>query len=536
MKANSSSSRGFSFRSLPISLLTLLTATMLTTACGSNGSGPQSPTLQGNTNVTVLLSSTANDQLQKFYIGLTQITLTSRSGKKVPLLAEPAGTQQNTEFIHINGGAEPLITTSIPQDVYVGASVMVGQSAFSCVTLTPGGGLDTSIFAYGTNPGNAPATTVLVNLRSPITVSGSSMGLLFDLQVAQSATFSNCYNSIGTYSYSITPTFNLTPLAFASQATNTATGKVNEFEGQITAIAGGANSFSLTLPEGLGTIAVGSTARTAFQGISGFSSLAVGMFVDMDGAVQSDGSLLATRIAAYDPSAADVQVGPVLIVGGDPLNGQPSAWAFNRLSQGKDQMAVTWPYNVSSAAFQISGELNNLQALPFVPSFSASNIVAGQNVYISTRTFQSAGDPYTPASTVTLVPQTINGMVVGASAAGSFTEYTVSFAGYDLFPTLAVQQGQKTLLSNPGEVEVYVDNHTQQLNTQPLTSGSTLRFYGLVFNDSGVLRMDCAQVNDGVTATSQSSSGSAQVVGRSRVIRRLAGNGVHQIITTIAPQ
>jgi hypothetical protein len=28
--------------------------------------------------------------------------------------------------------------------------------------------------------------------------------------------------------------------------------------------------------------------------------------------------------------------------------------------------------------------------------------------------------------------------------------------------------------------------------------GSVVRFYGLVFNDNGMLRMDCAQVNDGV--------------------------------------
>jgi hypothetical protein len=32
-------------------------------------------------------------------------------------------------------------------------------------------------------------------------------------------------------------------------------------------------------------------------------------------------------------------------------------------------------------------------------------------------------------------------------------------------------------------------------------AGSTLRFYGLVFNDQGVLRMDCAQINDGVPLT-----------------------------------
>jgi hypothetical protein len=39
---------------------------------------------------------------------------------------------------------------------------------------------------------------------------------------------------------------------------------------------------------------------------------------------------------------------------------------------------------------------------------------------------------------------------------------------------------------------------TQMFNTIPLATGATLRFHGLVFNDSGTLRMDCAQIDDGV--------------------------------------
>jgi hypothetical protein len=99
---------------------------------------------------------------------------------------------------------------------------------------------------------------------------------------------------------------------------------------------------------------------------------------------------------------------------------------------------------------------------------------------------------------MTLMPQTINGTVAASSTVGNFTDYTVSLASYDLFPMLAVQPGQTTVENNPSQVEVYVDNSTQMLNTKLLAAGSTLRFYGLVFNDNGTLRMDCAQVNDGV--------------------------------------
>ena len=148
--------------------------------------------------------------------------------------------------------------------------------------------------------------------------------------------------------------------------------------------------------------------------------------------------------------------------------------------------------------FQISEQFTNLQNLPFVPRFNASNIVAGQNVDITSGNFMLVGGVGTPANTITLIPQTINATVVSSQQIGTFTDYTVSLASYDLFPALAVQQGQTTLLNNPSQVEVYLDSDTQKLNVEALAAGSTLRFYGLVFNDNGTLRMDCAQVNDGV--------------------------------------
>jgi hypothetical protein len=94
-----------------------------------------------------------------------------------------------------------------------------------------------------------------------------------------------------------------------------------------------------------------------------------------------------------------------------------------------------------------------------------------------------------------------------------------------------VQQGQTTLLNNPSQVEVYVDSNTQMLNTQALAPGSILLFYGLVFNDNGTLRMDCAQVNDGVTATPQANSAVA-VHGAKQAVRRDPSGLVLRTVTT----
>jgi hypothetical protein len=153
-------------------------------------------------------------------------------------------------------------------------------------------------------------------------------------------------------------------------------------------------------------------------------------------------------------------------------------------------------YDFVNAAFKIPGQMANVSTLPFPASFNIGNAVPGQNIFATTHS--SVPIQGLQATTVTLLPQTINGTVRAVSSSGSFTTYTISLAAYNLFPDLAVLPGLPTVLTNPGSVVVYVDSNTQMLNTAPLAVGAVLRFNGLVFNDNGTLRMDCAQINDGV--------------------------------------
>lgn len=93
---------------LTLSLISLLVAIGITAGCGS--SSTTVPKLSGNTAVTVMLSSTANDQVTQFDVQLQTLTLTSQSGKTVTLLSP----QQPAEFMHLNGGIEPLVTVTVP--------------------------------------------------------------------------------------------------------------------------------------------------------------------------------------------------------------------------------------------------------------------------------------------------------------------------------------------------------------------------------------------------------------------------------------
>lgn len=444
--------------------------------------------MRGNTTVVVLLSSTANDHLSRFNLSFNSLTLTSRSGKMVNLFTTP----QKAEFMHLNGSTEPLTIVSIPEDIYTAASATIQSPQIYCVTRLQTGGLESDEFQSG----STPAATVSV--PSPITISGTAMGLLLNLQVSQFVTPANC--PLTSSNPSITGTFTLTPVTLASAPTNVQNGKMTSLMGLILSIDTMKNSFTVTAADGP-TWSVQSSSSTVYQGVAAFSTLVAGMPVDMDVSIQEDGSLMASRVAVQDSNPTDLSVmsGPTLLV----ASSEPALVTFLQEEQGFlfPNFFLGGGINLSSAnaVYQISGHSTNLQSLPFAPMFNAASIFAGQNVSVSAHALTlAAGPTYVPATTITLMPQTINGTITAVGSEGSFTTYTVSLAAYNLIPALAIQPGQTTATTNPSSVVVYVDSNTQQLSTKQLAVGNVFRFKGLLFNDSGTLRLDCGQINDGV--------------------------------------
>lgn len=451
----------------------------------------------GNTSVTLTASGTADARVSKFIVPLTTITLTDASGNTISILPTPL----TVDFIHINGVLEPLATVNIPQGTYTSATAAVGGPAFFCIAHDPvKDGLLNAEFASG----QIPASQINVNLPAPITITGTAMTLTLNLLVSPSATFSPCLDAPN-YPYSITPTFTLSPVASPVAPTPSSNTNVSGLLAIIGSLNTSGNGFSAN-PIGnyfaqsnvdKPMWQVTTTPTTVYQGVTSFSSLTPDMTVDMDTTIQPDGSLVATRIAVYDPDTTNqtVSQGPLLYQN----EYQTSIEDFGVEGQGPRYGINATTYDFNNSIYHISGELTNISSLPFNPSFTPTSMVAGQNAFFTTHVLHATGGfPYTQADTITLLPQTINGTVDSISTSGNFTTYTISLAPYDLFPNLAVQGGQKTLLNNPATVVVYADNKTQLLNTTPIAAGTVLRFHGLVFNDNGTLRMDCEQINDGV--------------------------------------
>jgi hypothetical protein len=450
--------------------------------CGGSPSG-SSPS-GGNTNVTLLATSTANGRFVAYGIEFTSITLTDKAGKTVSLLSQPKGA----EFIHLNGISEPLLTASVPRDEYTSAAITFNVAGFRLVYLSPTtGGPAIADYVYS----NVMPYPPVVNLpESGLTINGANMVLALNLLVSQSATLAG---DSANAAYSITPTFTLSPVNLAAQPTNSSNGRVLDITGPIQSVS--QNGFSLTLGDsggsGVPPIVYHTDSGTVFQGIGGLSSLAAGMSVNLDAQFQPDGSLLATRVYVPNPTAADTMRGMILDAkmvyppGGFELVG---VLEDGEKLDTENLSGMGYGYE-GQAAFQISPAYTNLQNLPFPAVFNAASSTAiGQNVSVSSAAMGNYGGGNTTAVTVTLMPQTIDGTVSSISSSDDFEIYTVDLATNDSIVELGGAKG----------VTIYADSNTQMLNTKPIAVGSVVRFYGLIFNDNGTLRMDCAQINDGV--------------------------------------
>ncbi|HUY80186.1 MAG TPA: hypothetical protein VMU92_00480 [Acidobacteriaceae bacterium] len=446
-----------------------------------------------------MLTSTGNDQLEDYRTFVESLSLKSKSGQIVPLLSSP----QESEFSTLNAGSEPLLTASVPQGIYTSATANIGSTYFSCVTYSQN--IHINSFGYG----YVPAQFVTINFPSSITVSGQSMTLSLDLDLSKSATWPlPC--STGT-TFSITPTFELAPL---DTAPGPAPGEMTALNGTVTTVDPATGSLTviaadgpkedvqqtITVTTGISWI-IKADKNTVFSGINGLGGITVGAAINLDGTLQPDGSILATRISVLDndSTSLSVAVGPVEEV----VDFEPVVGVLTRQTEGPligELESTEMDFDWSNASFHIWSGLANLQTLPFPASFSDVDVVAGQNVAI---TSHAASIPYAPnfpsAATITLLPQTIDGTVIAVSTSGAFSVYTVTLAPYDLFPTLAFSNSYQTSpLTDPSTVIVYADGNTASLSSQPPAVGSLLRFNGVIFNDNGTLRMDCIRIMDGV--------------------------------------
>lgn len=465
----------------------------LLTGCGGGSQMGGTPP-SGNTQVVVLRTSTANDQLVSFQVALASIALVDKAGNSVTVYSTPFTFGPIREWMNLNGISAPLPAATVPAGTYTSAVVTVFNCSFTTETFdSTANQFSTNISAEDTCAEGAGTTTV--NLPNPIKITGSAMALSLNLQVSQSYAI---VPTTGLINYTIDPVFTLTPVTLAPQPKDESGGKVTVIDAQVTSLGADGKTIMLQTSDGIALTVVSDTT-TVFQGVSNFSALAADMIFNFDAAIQSDGSLLATRIEVPDPMAV-ASVGGLFTI---PVI-QPGVFETLNLEQNgctivqEPFCANIFHLNID-AVLGVSGELTNLASLPFPASFASSNFLQGQNLLIT-----SSGDPSVGSIeetlTVTLLPQTVNGTVSAVSNENGFAVYTVTLAPYDLIPVLQnyTSDTPPPHLANPSTIVVYADTNASFLNSGTIAVGSLIRARGVIFDDNGTARMDATAIYDGV--------------------------------------
>ena len=260
-------------RVLFVTLFSIVFALALTVA-GCGGGGNNQVQLTG-TSTTVQFGDATNDQVAKFELTVTSITLTGASGtaNTANLLAHPV----EFEFSHAAGSLEPVSLAKVPAGTYSAASITWSNPEIVALNA----GVPTKLTV---SPSSGTA-----NVNQSVTISNTASFLNLDLDLASSLTIN------GT-SATLNPTFNMTAASVAANqgGEDDGDGEEDDVHGSVTAI--NAPKFTIQTTAGA-SIDFTTDANTRFKdGLTQLSDLKVNDVVEVDAQTQSDGTKLATKV------------------------------------------------------------------------------------------------------------------------------------------------------------------------------------------------------------------------------------------------
>ena len=417
------------------------------------------------TSVPISITDDPGDQVLAASLTLNSVVLKNASGGTASLLTAPL----TFEATHLDAVQEPLFTPAVPQDTYVSATLSYTGAVVAYFDAS------SKSVVVNTNPTLANATQT-ITFSTPITVGNTKTALLIDYLVAKSVAISGS-------TVTVTPTFHISAAPIRAQPTNGTDGLECGVKGKISAL--GTNQFTLINPAGISmTVTVNSNTTYQGNGLTAFSGLTVGMFVEVDLELQTDGTILAERVEQEVPPTAvnNMLVGPVTAVTGSP------ATSFEQVARQQIGIATSSPVQkntitiTSSTKFIMPGRFTNVMtsaSLPFTPTFDASSIFKGQVVAVAT---SGVTNNTATALAVKLAPQTIGGTITAVTAASCMTcwaKYTVTLPSDSW---LAALTGKTTVV-------VYSPPVMQAIASSTAAMNSNIRFNGFLFSDSGTLTM-----------------------------------------------
>jgi len=415
--------------------LIALASILLVIGCGDAKKNP----VQMTGTMTMLQTGDAvNDQIVKFELTISSITLTGTGGtaNTANLLSGSA----EVEFTHEAGTFEPLSLAHVPPGTYSGATMMVSNPEVVAII----GGVPTRLNA------TLSSTTVNIPFNPNIMVGTTPLFINFDINLPNSVTIS------GTNA-TVTPMFKVTTSTVPPDDNNEDhdNGEIEDAHGSITNIT--APNFTIQTRSTTITFVTNGNTRF-FDGIAQLSDLKVGDIVEVDGVTQSDGTTLATKVEREEDHNGE-EVEGIISALDSPLTKITIIHQMD--STGTSSSPVTVDVGVnSSTMFSVRTDRLNV----FAPPFDATHIGKGQRIEAD------ASNNTAPllAAKVKLREQALLG-TVAASPAPTKSGFTLNVNPTSAFGTLSGVTSLPVTFANGATLKVTP------------AAGMNIRVRGLVF-------------------------------------------------------
>jgi hypothetical protein len=435
-------------------LLSVVFALLLTGCGGGNNTITATP---GSGNVTIQTGDAVNDQVVKFELTISSITLTgvSPTATTANLLTKAS----EVEFVHQAGTLEPLTLANVPAGTYNGATLTVSNPEVVVVNA----GVPTKI------PATLSSGTINVTFAN-ITVGSSPLFINFDIDLANSITL----NGAPPTSATVAPKFNVSSSTVAPNGENEDDhdGENDDVHGSVKSI----NAPNFTITTNSTDITFATNANTNFNdGIKSLADLKVGDIVEVDSVTQSDGTKLATKVERECDSQGEELEGIISAVTGTPATTITIAHQVDSDDSTNPPTTVDITLNASTQFVVRADKLN----LSSPPAFDASHLGKGQRIEAD------ANGTTAPilAAKLKLREQALFG-TVAASPAPTSGGFTLTLSPTSAFATL----------SGVTSVPVTIVSGTNVQVTP--TAGATIRVRGLVFFNAGTYTMIAVRVDN----------------------------------------
>jgi hypothetical protein len=435
-------------------LLSVVFALLLTGCGGGSNTLTASP---GSGNVTIQTGDAVNDQVVKFEMTISSITLTgvSPTATTANLLAKPG----EVEFVHQAGTLEPLTLANVPAGTYSGATLTVSNPEIVVVNA----GVPTKV------PATLSSTSVTATFTN-ITVGSTPMFINFDIDLANSITL----NGTPITSATVNPKFNVTSSTVAPNKDNEDDhdGENDDVHGTVKSIT--APNFTITTNST--DITFVTDTNTKFNdGLKSLADLKVGDVVEVDSVTQTDGSKLATKIERECDNQGEELEGIISVVTGSPATTITIAHQVDSSSSATPPTTVDISLNAGTQFIVRADKLN----LSSPPAFDASHLGKGQRIEADAN---GTTNPILAAK-LKLREQALFG-TVAASPAPTASGFTLTLSSTSAFATL----------SGVTSVPVTIVSGTNVQVTP--TAGATIRVRGLVFFNAGAYTMIATRVDN----------------------------------------